>query len=522
FGRVGWRRGVTPPAGTASASREERRQRQIAHRVQARRGGEHLRNRIDDDRRGRDVAVDAARQLHRQAGRSLDLHRVVRLGRSEVRLHVQLDHRLAFSVPDAVLDDAADVSGIDREELARDRHRCELRLNLVADPIERPAERVRDHRDGLGQPDVAHAAVVHLLLELLGGEAGADLLLERQPADSGVLDAIDEDAIDALAHRRERDRQRVHREAGVDAGAEHGDSRLLRHRVDRARLPDVRVARIRELLGGRHDRRLRFQDRLDLRHHLLDRRARAEDDDVGLSFLQRLRGVARHLHVQPARQADDVAEIAIHFGRIDVDRADDLESRPRGDLLDDRGADRSEAEVHYANIWHKLSDYMSDAWAALRDGVRRVQRAPAVLFGLWCLTLAAAVQVALTQAAADVPSAAAWLQDLVAQPTDAAAAIALHGAPRDAAALACTSIVAWLFVAGGVLDRYARDRAVRTPGFFAAAGVFFFRFLRLAIAQAVVYAALVTLVPDATAAGAAIALVSVIVDYAKVRMVVED
>jgi len=165
---------------------------------------------------------------------------------------------------------------------------------------------------------------------------------------------------------------------------------------------------------------------------------------------------------------------------------------------------------------------MSDAWAALRDGVRRVQRAPAVLFGLWCLTLAAAVQVALTQAAADVPSAAAWLQDLVAQPTDAAAAIALHGAPRDAAALACTSIVAWLFVAGGVLDRYARDRAVRTPGFFAAAGVFFFRFLRLAIAQAVVYAALVTLVPDATAAGAAIALVSVIVDYAKVRMVVED
>ena len=36
--------------------------------------------------------------------------------------------------------------------------------------------------------------------------------------------------------RRQRDRQRVHREAGVDAGAEHRDLRLLRQRVHLARL----------------------------------------------------------------------------------------------------------------------------------------------------------------------------------------------------------------------------------------------------------------------------------------------
>ena len=37
----------------------------------------------------------------------------------------------------------------------------------------------------------------------------------------------------------------------------------------------------------------------------------------------------------------------------------------------------------------------------------------------------------------------------------------------------------WLFVAGGIIDRYARDRATGVHGFFSASGVFFFRFFRL-------------------------------------------
>jgi hypothetical protein len=50
--------------------------------------------------------------------------------------------------------------------------------------------------------------------------------------------------------------------------------------------------------------------------------------------------------------------------------------------------------------------------------------------------------------------------------------------------------VLWIFVAGGIIDRYARDRAMRAPGFFAGAGGFFFRFLRLAAVQWIVYAVL--------------------------------
>ena len=45
--------------------------------------------------------------------------------------------------------------------------------------------------------------------------------------------AVDVDRVDALADAGQRDRQRVHHEAGIDAGAEHRDLGLLGERVDR-------------------------------------------------------------------------------------------------------------------------------------------------------------------------------------------------------------------------------------------------------------------------------------------------
>ncbi len=57
------------------------------------------------------------------------------------------------------------------------------------------------------------------------------------------------------------------------------------------------------------------------------------NDDVGLGRLQRLGGVVLNLQAEPSSQADDVAEIAPDLRGIDVDPADDLESRSRGDLL---------------------------------------------------------------------------------------------------------------------------------------------------------------------------------------------
>jgi hypothetical protein len=107
----------------------------------------------------------------------------------------------------------------------------------------------------------------------------------------------------------------------------------------------------------------------------------------------------------------------------------------------------------------------------------------------------------------------------------------------------------WIFVAGGIIDRFARARPTRTVGFFASSGVFFFRFLRLAAVQWIVYAALFgwihpllfdrlypDLIRDLTVErtafavrvalylvfGGLVAACATVFDYAKVRAVVED
>jgi hypothetical protein len=110
-------------------------------------------------------------------------------------------------------------------------------------------------------------------------------------------------------------------------------------------------------------------------------------------------------------------------------------------------------------------------------------------------------------------------------------------------------LVFWVFLSGGVLDRLARGRPVRTGAFFAACGVFFVRFIRLAVVVGGAYWALfhwlhpylfgrlynqwtrdLTVERDAIVLRSALyavflvalAAVSLVADFAKVRAVVED
>jgi len=221
---------------------------------------------------------------------------------------------------------------------------------------------------------------------------------------------------------------------------------------------------------------------------------------------------------------------------------------------------------------------MTSAW---RDGIRRVNGAPAVLLGVWGLTLlvsvpmAAAMRGMLAQhlgasLAADTAASGVnydWMQEF----SDQAAGLGVtfrptilgFGAVLDnlsafidntmrpvvIVAAATVYIVLWIFVAGGIIDRYARERPTRTAGFFASSGVFFFRFLRLAAVQWIVYALLfgwlhplvfgrlyqdmVREIPVERTAfairaalylvfGLLVAACTSVFDYAKVRAVVED
>jgi hypothetical protein len=219
--------------------------------------------------------------------------------------------------------------------------------------------------------------------------------------------------------------------------------------------------------------------------------------------------------------------------------------------------------------------------AAFRDGMRRVASAPAVLLGTFVVTLLLTVPLAQTlraMLAAHLGASRAaetaldhvdynWWQEYTTQATGIGTTftptILGFGAVLDnlsgfldnrqlttvMAGAATAYIVVWIFFVGGVIDRYARNRPTRSIGFFSASGVFFFRFLRLAIVGWIVYALLfryvhrwlfdtvyvaatrnmtverngfLVLVTLYVVFGAVLCGFNLLFDYAKIRAVVED
>lgn len=216
-----------------------------------------------------------------------------------------------------------------------------------------------------------------------------------------------------------------------------------------------------------------------------------------------------------------------------------------------------------------------------RDGFTRVLRAPALIAGVFALTFVAALPLAIvlraTMAAhmgrslmADAAAEGVnfdWWQEFASQASGLSATFSpavigfaatldnLTGiADAQAETLSVTLalavyLVAWTFVSGGILDRYARQRPTRPFGFFGAAGAFFGRFLRLAVVAGLVYGVLFSsvhtwLFEDAyrwltrdmavertvflwrvalyVAFGACLIAVNIVFDYARIRLVVED
>lgn len=220
-------------------------------------------------------------------------------------------------------------------------------------------------------------------------------------------------------------------------------------------------------------------------------------------------------------------------------------------------------------------------YQAYRDGRGRVRRAPWVLGGVWASTLVLALPLAAAlhamlsahlgaslaaeQAARGVNFD--WWNEFLAQAAgvgqtfvpaiigfaavmkNLSGLVDARSVPTVIASALCAQIVVSLFLAGGVLDRLARDRAIGAGGFFAACGVYFFRFLRLGVLAGVAYWMLFglvhawlfdTLYPALTrtvtvertaflyraglyvAFGIPVLAVNLLMDYAKTRAVVED
>jgi hypothetical protein len=217
----------------------------------------------------------------------------------------------------------------------------------------------------------------------------------------------------------------------------------------------------------------------------------------------------------------------------------------------------------------------------LGDGARRVSHAPALLVGLWLVTAATSLPLALGMrdtikdhlgASLEAETVATgvnydWLQEFTGTASGIGATFTpsvigfaavldnlsafIDGSMRPAmvTSVAVLYVVLLTFLAGGIIDRYARDRTVRAEGFFSACGVFFLRFVRLGVVAALAYGVIfgwyhpwlfdaiyprltadVTVERTAFLARAALYVVfavplagcNLLFDYAKVRAVVED
>jgi hypothetical protein len=224
---------------------------------------------------------------------------------------------------------------------------------------------------------------------------------------------------------------------------------------------------------------------------------------------------------------------------------------------------------------------MTSIIAAFTDGARRVWRAPAIVAGVYLLLLLMTTLPGLVvreDIAASLGSSAQadtmlngvnleWWDQFGESATGLSKSfsptIIGFGAPLDnlsrlldngslpvaVLALAGAYMLVWLFLAGGILDRFARNRATRGRAFFGACGVYFPRFLRLGILGLVGYWLLFGLVHgwlfarlwnwathDMTVErtafvlrlalyavfGALLLFWNVVLDYAKIRAVVED
>ena len=172
---------------------------------------------------------------------------------------------------------------------------------------------------------------------------------------------------------------------------------------------------------------------------------------------------------------------------------------------------------------------------AFLEGVRRVSRAPVLLLSV-CTAVCLVVLPHRLSLFGPLPDT--WylrtVLDRAMWEWHGGWALASYYGPLPAApglasaALAATLL--WLFLSGGILDRFARARPIRTSAFFATSGEFFVRFVRLSLITAPVYWWLFGwLSPRLTAttwgqAGfvAALGVANLVTDYARVRAVVED
>jgi len=178
-------------------------------------------------------------------------------------------------------------------------------------------------------------------------------------------------------------------------------------------------------------------------------------------------------------------------------------------------------------------------FGAFLEGWRRALHAPVLSISILAVVLMS-VPLAIAPGQLVKPDVWASIAAVLAQ-SNAALAIESGAYPLSlggavlrsllgfASTLVAVYILFWVFLSGGVLDRFARARSIGAAQFFASCGVYMVRFVRLGAMIALPYFLLFRVLRphisgklQFAAFLAAVALVNLVADFAKIRAVVED
>jgi hypothetical protein len=138
--------------------------------------------------------------------------------------------------------------------------------------LSKSTESVADHHQGLFESHVFDLAGCDRASEFFGGHPGAHFPLQRLAPRRRVLNPDDLDVVDLLTHGRDRERELVHHETGIHAGAEERDVRGTGGLLEV--FANLRVQRERQLFARGDDVGSALHQILELAGDLAKSRAR--------------------------------------------------------------------------------------------------------------------------------------------------------------------------------------------------------------------------------------------------------
>src|SRR5882724_8188703 len=328
--------------------RREKSDRQVPRRPQSCRRTQNHRNGIHRHARRRNISVRAARNHERNIRMPRQRNCVRRIFRADVHLQFHVNQFLAAAQTARNLVYARRLPRLDRQKFCRHFFRRHFRFDRFRNFVHGQSQTIRDHRHRLRQTNVLDRSFFHACAKFLHAQSCANLFLQRQSPLRRVHNSQRLRMVDSLRHCAQRNRQLVHHESRIHARSDQRHAPFFRRRIQLRGEFRMRPVWIRKFLARRNHARLCFQARQQLVHHFRQRR-RSRVHHYVRRLSQHFRGIRRDFHA-PRRvaRAHHFAQIASHFCRVVINRADNFHALLLAHQLRNRSSDRANAILNRA------------------------------------------------------------------------------------------------------------------------------------------------------------------------------